>query len=460
MDRATRSGEATKRVHYVFAGARRIAVFTQDDAPTPSETLRYLHHDHLGSVDTITGATATVVERLSYDAFGKRRTASGTSVWRDAALTITGAETRRGFTGHEHLDAFALIHMNGRVYDPHLGRFLSADPFIQFPASTQGLNRYSYVLNNPLSLTDPSGYFSLGSLFKPLRNVAQGVVKAVKRIIRSKVVQTVVTIAAGAYCGAQCAAAASAAFAATNGGDLGEVVFAAALTYVSAVAYSEVGTHVSHAAAKTVAHGVVGGVVAEVGGGRFRDGFIAAASAQFAAPWIDGLDSGNSGISPVRTTAAAVVGGTAAKLGGGKFANGAATAAFGRLFNDEMHRRQTQGPSDGCPAGILVCRPTNTSGVGYERRPTFFERLFRLEPSLVEWGRYECTGQGGSCSFVGPGGGLNLFGVEEHHVWQWRHGEFAPFPVQKITTFVVDPSNLDHRDQYGPEFLDAMERNS
>ena len=333
----TRTGEAAKRVHYVFAGARRIAAFTQDDAPTPSETLRYLHHDHLGSVDTITGATGTVLERLSYDAFGKRRTASGTSVWRDAALAITGAETRRGFTDHEHLDAFALIHMNGRVYDPHLGRFLSADPFIQFPASTQGLNRYSYVLNNPLSLTDPSGYFSLGSLFKPFRNVAQGVVKAVKRIIRSKVVQTVVTIAAGAYCGAQCAAAASAAFAATNGGDLGEVVFAATLTYVSAVAYSEVGTHVSHGAAKTVAHGVVGGVVAEVGGGRFRDGFIAAASAQFAAPGIGRFSTPQG-----RVVAAAVVGGTAARLGGGKFANGAATAAFARLSGEWAANAQTQ----------------------------------------------------------------------------------------------------------------------
>ena len=48
--------------------------------------------------------------------------------------------------------------MNGRVYDPELGRFTSADPFVQFPFSTQGLNRYTYVNNNPLLFTDPSGY--------------------------------------------------------------------------------------------------------------------------------------------------------------------------------------------------------------------------------------------------------------------------------------------------------------
>ncbi|MDJ0947274.1 MAG: RHS repeat-associated core domain-containing protein, partial [Kiloniellales bacterium] len=67
------------------------------------------------------------------------------------------AETPRGFTGHEHLDAVGLIHMNGRVYDPVLGRFLSADPFVPSPTATQSFNRYSYVGNNPLSYTDPTG---------------------------------------------------------------------------------------------------------------------------------------------------------------------------------------------------------------------------------------------------------------------------------------------------------------
>lgn len=58
-------------------------------------------------------------------------------------------ELRRGVTMHEHIDQVGLIHMGGRVYDPEIGRFLSPDPFVQFPASTQGFNRYSYVGNNP-----------------------------------------------------------------------------------------------------------------------------------------------------------------------------------------------------------------------------------------------------------------------------------------------------------------------
>src|SRR5689334_18144094 len=48
--------------------------------------------------------------------------------------------------------------MNGRVYDPSIGRFMSADPFVQAPLNSQSLNRYSYVFNNPLSFADPSGF--------------------------------------------------------------------------------------------------------------------------------------------------------------------------------------------------------------------------------------------------------------------------------------------------------------
>ncbi len=159
FEQVSETGEATKSVHYIFAGSQRIAIRTTDDAPSPVDSLRYLHRDHLGSVDTITDAAGRAVERLSYDAFGKRRVAAGENAWTDPALAIAAVNTPRGFTGHEHLDDFQLVHMNGRVYDPSLGRFMSADPFVQFPESTQGLNRYSYVDNNPLSFTDPSGYF-------------------------------------------------------------------------------------------------------------------------------------------------------------------------------------------------------------------------------------------------------------------------------------------------------------
>jgi RHS repeat-associated protein len=66
--------------------------------------------------------------------------------------------TRRGYTDHEHLDEVEIIHMNGRVYDYNVGRFLSVDPVIVDPTNTQAINPYSYVMNNPLAYTDPSGY--------------------------------------------------------------------------------------------------------------------------------------------------------------------------------------------------------------------------------------------------------------------------------------------------------------
>ncbi|MCQ2319551.1 MAG: RHS repeat-associated core domain-containing protein, partial [Bacteroidales bacterium] len=63
----------------------------------------------------------------------------------------------RGYTGHEHLYAFGLINMNGRVYDPLMSSFLSPDNYVQCPDNPQNFNRYAYCLNNPLRYTDPSG---------------------------------------------------------------------------------------------------------------------------------------------------------------------------------------------------------------------------------------------------------------------------------------------------------------
>ena len=116
----------------------------------------YLLKDRLGSVDAVTDSAGTVTETRGYDAFGKPR--SGT--WNDLTPPKLGsvATTPKGFTQHEHLNQLELIHMNGRVFDYALGRFFSVDPIIQFPLNSQSLNPYSYILNNPLSGTDPTGY--------------------------------------------------------------------------------------------------------------------------------------------------------------------------------------------------------------------------------------------------------------------------------------------------------------
>ena len=120
--------------HYIQAGGQTIAIHTEYSTATGATT-DYLHHDHLGSVVAITSGTGTLTERLSYDPWGKRRNAT-TNAWSSLApgsqlLPATLAVLPRGYTSHEHLDKLGLIHMNGRVYDPELGRFLSADPLLR-----------------------------------------------------------------------------------------------------------------------------------------------------------------------------------------------------------------------------------------------------------------------------------------------------------------------------------------
>ena len=67
----------------------------------------------------------------------------------------------RGYTGHEHLNYFGFINMNGRMYGYSSGRMFSPDNYVQAPDFTQSYNRYSYCWNNPLKYTDPSGEFFL-----------------------------------------------------------------------------------------------------------------------------------------------------------------------------------------------------------------------------------------------------------------------------------------------------------
>ena len=113
--------------------------------------------DYLGSILAITNNAGALEETHSFDAWGRKRNPSDWSSIQAIDDDFTSTITDRGFTGHEHLDAFGLINMNGRLYDPVLGRMLSPDNFIQSPGSPMGMNRYMYANNNPLKFTDPSG---------------------------------------------------------------------------------------------------------------------------------------------------------------------------------------------------------------------------------------------------------------------------------------------------------------
>ncbi|MBQ6084310.1 MAG: RHS repeat-associated core domain-containing protein [Bacteroidales bacterium] len=117
-----------------------------------TDAVHYVYKDHLGSWTTVTDSVGTVVERKSFDAWGNLR---DPQTW-SANLNRT-PRFDRGFTGHEHLYAFGLINMNGRMYDPLMSSFLSPDNYIQDPTTQQGFNRYAYCAYNPLKYVDPSG---------------------------------------------------------------------------------------------------------------------------------------------------------------------------------------------------------------------------------------------------------------------------------------------------------------
>ena len=183
LERVTKPSGVIEYKHNIAGDGSVVASYTRRS--NAIYDTRYFTTDHLGSIDTISNESGTVLTRLSYDAFGKRRNFTG------AAPGVVAAVTHRGFTGHEMLDNVDLIHMNGRVYDPLVGRFLSPDPFVTEPYSSQALNRYTYVDNNPLSHTDPSGYSKLSSAWRKLE-------RAVKRFVRkffAELVALVVTYA-------------------------------------------------------------------------------------------------------------------------------------------------------------------------------------------------------------------------------------------------------------------------
>ena len=156
LEKATRAG-ATKWRHYVATpGGYSVIHLRHSDGTQPA--MHYLAKDHLDSIDGILDSAGNVVVAESFGAFGSRRSTSWTGIPTATDLVKIGSTTRDGFTSHEHLNNLHLIHMNGRVYDPRLARFISPDPYVTLPYDGQGLNRYAYVLNNPLSFTDPSGF--------------------------------------------------------------------------------------------------------------------------------------------------------------------------------------------------------------------------------------------------------------------------------------------------------------
>lgn len=146
-------GGNTTGIHYIYGGNGIAAVYKSTGSS--SGMLYSAYTDRQGSLVALVNDNK-VVGRYAYDPWGNRRNPSNWLQKFDAFGTLI---VNRGYTMHEHLDAFGLINMNGRMYDPLSSTFLSPDPYIQSPGNWFNYNRYAYCMNNPLRYMDSSGEF-------------------------------------------------------------------------------------------------------------------------------------------------------------------------------------------------------------------------------------------------------------------------------------------------------------
>lgn len=290
-----------------------------------TQNLYFLHRDYLGSIVMITNDQGGVVEKRQFDAWGnilRIEDGYGNAL---AAFQILD----RGFTGHEHLLGVGLIHMNGRLYDPKLHRFLSPDNNIQDPSNTQNFNRYAYAMNNPLMFSDPNGEFIFAFLIP----------------LVGKLIATIIT---GAIIGAGVGAVSyTASVGLSNGGfknwdwgqfgkSVGFGALSGAVTMGIGEQFGSIGKF-GHELLRGAAHGLAQGGISELSGGKFLTGFATGALSSVAgSAW--GAWGGDFADSAVGMLAfSAVSGGITAELTGGDFWRGASTGAIIAGLNHLAH---------------------------------------------------------------------------------------------------------------------------
>jgi RHS repeat-associated protein len=327
-------------------GIRTVAVDASNNVLTSAngqgQTTRYWFKDHLGSPASEYDAGAVNLTPLGFDTWGLRRKNTSANSFTQSLTTadLASYQSPRGYTGHEHLDDVGLIHMNGRIYDPMIGRFMQPDPIISEPYNSQNFNRYAYVLNNPLMYTDPSGYSTWTEVRGPVVAIIVAVV-TYNAGMAFAMEGTVGVMAPEYIAAAETYSSIAAGFA--SGGVAGGNIESAIAGAFSGGALSAVGSAYAAGtigvAEKIVAHAIIGCIGGGMNGGSCgagaaSGGFAAAAGAALKMNGLQDWDN--------RFTRA-IIGGVSARLAGGKFANGAFTATFNYLLNDVIpsHQKST-----------------------------------------------------------------------------------------------------------------------
>ena len=335
----------TEYRHYIYSPDGIVGIYTTLVSAAGLNlgvSTRYWFKDHLGSPASEYDVAAGVVSNLNplgFDTWGLRRKGSNTNTFTQSLSTadLEAMASPRGFTGHEHLDEVGLVHMNGRIYDPMIGRFLQPDPVISEPYNSQNFNRYTYVLNNPLAYTDPSGYSLWTEVRRPVAAIATAI--ATWYIVGPYALAYVSeagppTLAAINAANAFTAAASGFAAGGVAGGNIESAVVGA----FQGAALSGVGAALDHGGeeflsethyVRIAAHAAIGCAAAGLQGGSCGQGAVGAGFAAFVGPISARMNSFGGELA-----VHSIAGGLGSMAAGGKFANGAVTGAFGYLFNE------------------------------------------------------------------------------------------------------------------------------
>ena len=309
---------------YIYANGKLVAIHQNNQGV---EKMKYVHLDHLGSVWAITDENGDIEQQFNYDPWGRKRNPE-TWDYYTSYEHLTNAD--RGFGGHEQMDIMDMVNMEGRMYDPYMGRFLSPDPYIQAPDYTQSLNRYAYCINNPLSYTDPTGYSWLGNFFSS----AIGIAVAIET---GGFGGTIWGVMASAACGG---AAASMASSMMNGANLWTTTKSAFTGgfwgALGGMANFGIGSLGRDWYTRMALHSISDGTMEALQGGHFEHGLYVGMVSAGGNELISGYANHMTDVGTIATSA--VLGGVVSEIGGGKFANGAMTSAFQMMYNFYMHR--------------------------------------------------------------------------------------------------------------------------
>ncbi|MGK6343254.1 RHS repeat-associated core domain-containing protein [Chryseobacterium sp. DT-3] len=149
-----------KHVLYIGGSPYESSIIYLKNYNEPAGSYKFLHKDYLGSILAISDEAGNKLEQRHFDAWGNfthLQIGNGAIITDKNIINNTSLLLERGYTSHEHFAEVGIIHMNGRLYDPLLRRFLNADENIQDATNTQNYNKYGYVMNNPLMFNDPNG---------------------------------------------------------------------------------------------------------------------------------------------------------------------------------------------------------------------------------------------------------------------------------------------------------------